>query len=87
MKIDTIRIIVYGAFIIGALMMFSAPMSSILSNYATIFMYIGGAVVVFGMVFCVNCLRFSACTNCKEFIYFRDICAKNCPLCDEGKRY
>jgi len=83
MKIDTIRIIVYGAFIIGALIMLLAAVLSVLSDYITMFMYIGGAVGAFGMIFCANCLRYPACTKCKEFVYLRKISTKICPLCGD----
>ena len=81
MKISTIRIIVYGAFIIGLLIMLLSWVLPVLSDYMAIFMYIGGAAGVFGMIFCVNCLRFPACMKCKEFVYLREVSAKNCPLC------
>ena len=81
MKIKTIRIITYGAFILGAFIAFFARILPALSDYSTALICIGGAVAVSGVSFSIICLRYSACPNCKEFLSFQGIPIKSCPHC------
>ena len=83
MKINSIKRITYGAFIFGALIMLLAMILPILSDYITVFMCIGGAMGICGMIFCINSLRFSVCTKCREFVNFRELTTKRCPLCGD----
>ena len=83
MKIKNIQIIIYGAIIIGAFIAFFAGLLPALSDYATAFTYIGGAVVVCGMIFSIFCLIHPTCIKCQKFVKFRGLSAKKCPLCGD----
>jgi len=82
-KINTIKAIIYGAFIIGAFTMISAVPIPALSDHITTLMYIGGMIVVCGMIFSIFCLIHPTCIKCQKFVKFRGLSAKKCPLCGD----
>jgi len=81
MKINNIRIIIYGAVIFGAFIAFVPGWIHVLSDYATVFIYIGGALVVSGAIFGIICLRYHSCSNCREYLHFKEVSTNHCPLC------
>ena len=80
MKITTIKSIVYGALILGLLVMFFPFVIMPYSETLTVFMYIGGALSVGGMIFSLLCLRRPGCQTC-HCVVFQAISANNCPHC------
>jgi len=80
MKIKTIQRIIYGAFILGALIMFLPFVIMPYSETLTVFVYVGGAMGVCGMIFSLMCLRNPGCRTCHSVV-FQGISANNCPHC------
>ena len=81
MKIKTIQRIIYGTFILGALVMFLPLLLFAYSGYLTVFMYIGGAMGVCGMIFSLMCLLYPCCQMCQNVIVFQGVSTKKCPHC------
>jgi len=81
MKIKTIKRIIYGTFITGALVMFLPLFIFTHSDYLTAFMYIGGAFGACGLIFCLICLLCPGCRACQNIVVFGDIPSGNCPHC------
>ena len=84
MKIKTVRCIIYGAFITGALIMISAAVLPILSDHMTVFMFIGGTIGFSGMLFCLVSLRFNLCPGCREFMIIKESLQTCCPCCNKS---
>jgi Zn finger protein HypA/HybF involved in hydrogenase expression len=83
MKINYIRIIIYGAIFFGAFIAFFAGMFPVLYDYATAFISIGSAIVGCGVLFSIVCLRYQSCSNCQKYLNFRELPVQNCPHCGE----
>jgi len=83
MKITTIRYATYGTFIIGALIMFFAAMFPGLADYMAVLMYIGGAIGVLGVVFCISSLLHQPCPGCRDYIVIQRFKTPFCPCCQE----
>ena len=83
MRVKTIRTIIRGASVVGALIMFLPVLLSATFAYMTTFMYIGGTIGVLGMIFSVICLRYPSCPNCHQFLVFPMTSTENCPHCGE----
>jgi len=81
MKIKTISIITYGAFLIGALMMILAIISPF-TGFMSIFMYSGLVLGVFGLLFCLMLLRCQSCSGCSDFIIIQRYLPEYCPCCN-----
>jgi len=67
MRIRTLQVIIYGAFILGAVIAFAAVAIPSLSDFLTLFTYIGGIIVLCGIVSSVLLLRIPVCPDCREF--------------------
>jgi hypothetical protein len=66
MKIIYIKMIIYGVFLFGAFIAFCPAIFSALSNYTAAFNYVGGAIIVGGIIFCIMCLRYPICSDNKK---------------------
>ena len=84
MKVRFIRSTTYGALITGAIIMILAATLPALSSYMTVVMYIGGAVGVLGMVFCLVSLQFQVCPGCRDFMIIQKLSLECCPCCNRG---
>ena len=84
MKVKTIRLVTYGTLIIGALIMLFAAILPVFADYMTAFMYLGGAIGVLGMVFCITLLQCQPCPGCRDYIVIQKLQAAFCPCCKEG---
>ena len=83
MKTGIIKAIIYGIFIIGASIAFMAIAVPALSDFTAVFAYLGGAIVICGMIFCVMILRTPNCPFCRELLGIRNLSPVNCPHCGE----
>jgi len=84
MKVKTIRFVTYGTLILGALIMLLAAVIPALTYYMAVLMYVGGAIGVLGMVFCIMSLRFQPCPGCRDFMIIQKLSLANCPCCNKG---
>jgi len=84
MKIKTIRFITYGALIFGAFLMLIAIVLPDLSKYMVVLMYVGGAMGVFGMLFCLLFMRCEPCPGCRDFIVVERLALTSCPCCNKS---
>ena len=83
MKIKTIYIVTYGAFLIGALIMFLAAVLPVFSEYMVVLMYIGGAFGVIGLLFCLSFMHCKPCPGCRDFMVIKKSPNIYCPCCKE----
>jgi len=83
MKVKTINIITYGAFLFGAIIMFLAAVLPVFSEYMVILMYSGGAFGVIGLLFCLFFMRCRPCPGCRDFVVIKESSVIYCPCCKE----
>ena len=83
MKTRTIQAVIYGIFIIGASIAFTPIVFPFLSVFSAAFTYLGGAIVVFGIIFCVMLLRSPGCPYCRELLSIWSQSPASCPHCGE----
>ena len=83
MKVKVIRNVTYGTLIAGALIMLFAATLPVFADHMVAFMYLGGAIGVLGMVFCITLLQFQPCPGCRDYIVIQKIQAAFCPCCQE----
>ena len=83
MKVKTINIITYGAFLLGAVTMFLAAVLPVFSGYMTILMYSGGAIGIFGLLFCLSFMHSRPCPGCRDFMVLKKSSVVYCPCCKE----
>ena len=83
MKVSTAKLIIYGVLCIGALIAFVALFIPALSDSLAMFSLIGGAIVLFGVFFCIVFARTPSCPYCHELFSIRNQSPEYCPHCDK----
>ena len=83
MKVKTINIITYGAFLFGAVIMLLAAVLPVFSGYMVILMYSGGAIGLSGLLFCLSFMRSRPCPGCRDFMIIKESSGIYCPCCKE----
>jgi len=84
MKIKTIRIITYGAFLVGAAIMLIAIFLPDLSDHMVVLMYIGGVTGLLGMLFLLLFVRCEPCPGCRDFVIIQRLALLSCPCCNRS---
>jgi len=82
MRIRTVKFFTYGTFVIAAFIILLAMVLPIPSNFIVVVMYIGGAIGILGMIFCLRSLWYTLCPKCREFMIIKKEHPEFCPCCN-----